>query len=206
MRKLKDLMVTVGALVLVMYALSVTGMSIYYGWKDIKSSDSFVRFVFISPFVGFYKATHWPYYVFFENNDTEIKAEKKVQDSIKAFFNGYQYLNDANVLITNIMNSKNFKKDFNRSMVLLENAKERFKECEKKVLNKIYNNWGDLVFDKYIPAINFILSGIKNNDQSDLARSDALLAESNDWLENNWNEILKTLNAKYGVEIKKRNS
>jgi hypothetical protein len=59
------------------YFISVSVMSCYYWYRDVKLNDGFVRAVFWSPVVGTFKAMHWPYYAFFEK-DSKDDAPRSV--------------------------------------------------------------------------------------------------------------------------------
>lgn len=132
------------------------------------------------------------------------QIEPKSRKSIEAFFEGYEYFASANESAQAMKTSKDPLADFEKVKTLMNKSKEQLSECDTELLNKIYKGWGDVVSNKFVPVIDFLLSGIQpKGDRNDLARGDALMAELDEWLHNNWNKILLTLNEKYGFEIRK---
>jgi hypothetical protein len=201
--KRKNKLTGILAALLAIYISSATVMSFYYWWKDVKSHDSFSRAILVSPFIGLFKSTHWPYYAFFQN-EPRINIDDKTRQSIDGFFTGYEYSLSANKLTRDLLASKDMVGDLEKIKSLLRESKNRFYECDIEKMNQIYTGWGDNISDKIIPAIDFLIAGTEpNGDRNDLIRGDALMADVNTWLGNNWNEILLRLNEKYGYEIKK---
>lgn len=134
--------------------------------------------------------------------DNKIIWDKDVEKSVSAFFTGYQYFLSANKLGSNITNSKDPFGDFEKVQTLMKKSKERLEECDARLLNKLYNRWGDMISNKFIPSIDYFLSGVQpGGDRNDLARSDALAAEFDDWLRNNWDNIAVMLNDKFNIKI-----
>ena len=132
------------------------------------------------------------------------QIEPNSRKSIEAFFEGYEHFTSANELAQTMRTSKDPLSDFEKVKTLMNKSKERLSECDIELLNEIHKGWGDIVSNKFVPTIDLLLSGIQpKGDRSDLARGDALMAELDEWLHNNWNKILLTLNEKYGFEIKK---
>lgn len=127
----------------------------------------------------------------------------EVRQSIEAFFAGYEFFNTANETSQELENSQDPMAELEKVKDLLNHSKNRLAECDPKILNDIYRGWGDVVSDKFIPAISLILSGLNTEEnRSEMERGDALMSELGGWLQSNWNEILHTLNDKYGLDIK----
>ena len=203
MNQLKKVVFNCFAFVLALYVISISLMSVYYGWQDVTRNESFLRYVFVSPFVGFYKATHWPYYVFYKNKYGESNVNEKVKNNVNNFFHGYRYFSDANSLLSNI-NSKPTDENIDQAVALLKSAKKRLNNCDKNVLNNIYDNWGETVYNSMIPSIEIALSGFQDEiKRKKLIKGNAYIAEFNDWLGSNWDDLLKKLNSKYDFKIKK---
>jgi tetratricopeptide (TPR) repeat protein len=93
MKKAKSNVIVAFAVLIQLYFTSVLIMTCYYWWKDAKMHESFARAVFWSPIVGMFKATHWPYYAFFQNDNysshsgthgsTQEKAKKLFDSAAK---------------------------------------------------------------------------------------------------------------------------
>jgi hypothetical protein len=120
----------------------------------------------------------------------EHTLTEKQRESVHAFFVGYQYLQDIQVLAKGLPNSRDPSQDLHHIESLINKALERLAECDIELLNGIQHGWGDITKDKFIPALNKMKSGIKSGgDRSDLARADALLATFDSWLRANWTQI-----------------
>lgn len=132
------------------------------------------------------------------------EIDENTRKSVEGFFTGYDYAVSANKLARAMVTSKDPLGDFEKVRTLLNKSKERLSECDIALLNRIYNGWGDILSEKFIPAIDFLLAGMQpKGNRNDLARSDALMAEFDKWLQTNWNKILLVLNEKYGFDIRK---
>lgn len=93
--------------------------------------------------------------------------------------------------------------DFEKVKVLFNKSREKLGQCDRQVLNNVYSGWGDIVADKFIPAIDLMLAGSRpRGDRTDLAKGDALMAEFDTWLRTNWSALLVRLNERHGFEIK----
>lgn len=134
-------------------------------------------------------------------NRSEIDAT--VSKTIEAFFDGYDYFVSAGKLARGMASSKDHLGDIEKARTLMDKSKDRLSECDIELLNKLYDGWGNIVSNKFIPAIDLLLSGIQpEGNRNDLARGDALMAELDEYVRNNWSKILVTLNEKYGYEIR----
>jgi hypothetical protein len=139
-----------------------------------------------------------------EKTGGRSEIDEKTRKSVEGFFTGYEYFSSANKLAFAMPSSKDPLGDFENVRTLLIKSKERLSECDVVLLNRIYNGWGDSLSENLIPAIDLLLAGTQpKGDRSNLARSDALIAEYNGWLETNWNKMLPVLNEKYGFDIRK---
>ena len=133
-----------------------------------------------------------------------VEIDEKTRKSIEGFFTGYDYAVSANKLARAMVSSKDPLTDFQKVRTLLKKSKERLSECDLELLNNLYKGWGDILSNKFIPAIDYLLADIEpKGDRNDLARGDALMAEFDEWLQTNWNKILLILNEKYGFDIRK---
>lgn len=134
---------------------------------------------------------------------TSIRIDEVARKSVDGFFAGYEHAVNANKLATTMSSSKDPLGDFEMVKSLFNKSKEQLAQCDKQVLNRIYNGWGDVVSDKLIPAIDFFLAGVKpKGDRTNLARGDALMSEFNIWLQSNRNSLLLQLHERYGYAIK----
>jgi len=177
----------VGAVLLVWaYSISFLIMSSYYCWLDIKGHDSFFRSVFWSPVVGAFKGTHWPYYAFF----TGPKLSASERDSVAAFFACYGYLHDFQKLALSFRWSTAQSEDLGHLRTLVDSALVRLSECDSATLNSLHAGWGDTVDRTLRPAFNKLDDYLAGRaDSVEMARVDALLAEFDSWLYDNWNLI-----------------
>lgn len=135
-----------------------------------------------------------------------VEIDIKTRNTIEGFFEGYDHFISANRLAQGMAISKDPLGDLVKVETLMNQSNERLSELDIELLNKLYSGWGDIVSNKLIPAIELILSGMRPNgagDINDIARADVLAAEFDQWLLNNWDKILLTLNKKYKFEIKK---
>lgn len=174
------------ALLLSLYLLSVTIMLPYYWWRDVKAHDSYLRAIIWSPVVGVFKATHWPYYAFFSGPHLSSSQA----ESVKAFFATYEYLKDFQTLVLSFSTSTSEQEDAAHVQTLLASALARLRECDSGILNELHPGWGDLVDHKLRPALQKIDDCFEHGrDDAELARVDALLAEFDSWLRDNWNAI-----------------
>jgi hypothetical protein len=131
------------------------------------------------------------------------EIDGKTRRSVEAFFEGYDYAVSANKLAQGMESSKDPRGDFEKAQTLLNKSKEKLSEIDIQVLNNIYAGWGDIVHDKFIPAIDFDTAGNQpEGSGNDLARRNALLAEWDNWLRDNRNKMLLRLHEEYGFEIK----
>ncbi len=121
---------------------------------------------------------------------TEYTLTKKQRKSVQAFFAGYQHLQDIQILVKGLPNSRNPTEDLRHIESLNNKALERLAESDIELLNSIQPGWGSIVTDKFIPALEKMQSGTKpGGDRGDLVRADALLATFDSWLRANWNQI-----------------
>lgn len=177
----------------------------YNNWEYAKN-NGFVKWFLFGEVVATVKAFGWPYFVFkkYTNLNKNLRMDEKISKSIMGFFNAYVYFISTNKLAQEIPTSEDQLSDLEKVISLLNGAKERISECDLIQLNKIYNGWGDIVSNKFIPAIDLLLNGMNpNGDRNDCIRSDALIVDFNVWLQNNWNPLLLKLNKKYGFDIKR---
>lgn len=191
--------------VICLYIVSAFWMSVYYSWKDIKTHDSFIRAVLVSPIVGVFKASHWPYYAFMSERKGHAQAiDTETEASIESFFVGYEYFSEAHKLGKGITTSRSRDGDLVKVKTLLAKAELRLSECNRETLNREYSGWGSIVHEKAIPAIDLYLASVQGEgDRNDSIRADALMVDLDTWLSQNWDRILFHLNKKYGYEIKK---
>lgn len=163
--------------------------------------------------LGFFKEYWWVilafcflFWSFFINSQDKSPAttiDEKTQQNITGFFEGYKCFNDASTLASQLNISKDIPGDIEEVKSLLKKSKEEFTECDLQQLNSIYSGWGDVVSDKFIPAIDLTLTiHEKEGDRVNAIRADALIIDINSWIDKNRGELLLRLNEKYGYEIK----
>jgi hypothetical protein len=184
-------------ILIALYFISINFMGIYYTYKDIKTHDSFGRFLFISPLVGFLKATHWPYYEFFKNGENAATVE--YGNSIKSFFMSQKLL-DAGTEAVKGKTQESAKAAYQ----LIKASRENALKCNTEELNRIYPEWGTIVRDKFIPALDTLIISMDKKleaDPAELAKGEILLQEYFDWTEENSIGLVKTLekNTKSGT-------
>ncbi len=185
-QRIKKFCASVLAIIASLYFFSMFIMSSYYWWKDVKSHNSFARAIIWSPVVGMFKATHWPYYVFFKKNKLSDKELKSVQ----SFFKAYRYVYEIQQIAKKMPTSKTFQSDLKLIESLINKTLETLSKCDKEILNNIHPEWGDITYSKFRPACEYISSGIdKNGNFIDFTNADLLLAEFDAWIRSNWNDI-----------------
>lgn len=174
------------------YVMGTTIATPYYVWQDIKEHNSFVRYIFVSPIIGFFNSLIWPYKVY-QSNFTKNDHLTEIQKSnLELFMSSQNILTSSINLIQAIPTSKDIKGDIEKIESLMNGAKEKLQNTDKVVLNSIYNGLGDVAHDKLLKAIEYYQSGMKGN-KTDLPRGDALLIDFNKWMEDNWTEIVKVI-------------
>jgi len=180
------------SIVFVIYFMGTTITTPYYIWQDIKEHNSFVRYIFVSPIVGFFNSLIWPYKVYqsnFTNNGHLTEIQKL---NLELFMSSQKIFSSSINLTQGIPTSKDIKGDIEKIESLMNGAKEKLQNTDKVVLNSIYNGLGDMAHDKLLKAIEYYQSGM-NGNKTDLPRGDALLIDFNKWMESNWTEIVKVI-------------
>jgi hypothetical protein len=134
---------------------------------------------------------------------TTDKIDEQTRDSIEGFFNGYQHFINANTLLREMLSSQDPVEEYKKAVTLLNKSKENLIKCDPELLNNVYSDWGDVLTNKFIPAIDIYIAGaVPNADRNKLQRGDELLIEFDEWLAKNWSNILLRLNEKFGYEVK----
>ena len=179
----------------IIVSIYMLGMMIgtpYYTWNDIQKNDSFIRYIFVSPIIGFLKSSVWPYYVYTDITETNSSQVTDIQNTnIKSFVVAQKYLNSAMLLARSV---KHQKGDLEKIESLLEDSKKSILKCDRSVLNNLVDGWGDTSYDILLKSIEYSLLALsKDGDRSDLARSDVLLIDYKNWLKNNWIKIDKLI-------------
>jgi hypothetical protein len=131
------------------------------------------------------------------------KIDEQAQRSLEGFFNGYEYFASAGNLLRGMSSSQDPVEEYKKAVTLLNKSKEDLIKCDPELLNNVYSDWGDVLSNKLIPAIDIYIAGTEPNaDRNKLQRGDELIIEVGTWLENNWGDLLLRLNEKYGYEVK----
>lgn len=175
--------------VIVIYFISVSVMGVYYTYRDIKVHDSFVRYLFISPIVGVFKATHWPYYELIKQTSAPDVVE--YEGSVKAFFISQKLFDAGNKAVQKRSSGSN-----KAAYECIKSARESALRCNADELNAIYNDWGTIVRDKFVPALDVMLKIFDDKlkiDPQELARGEILLQEYFDWTEANNAELINAV-------------
>lgn len=134
-------------------------------------------------------------------NAAEIDDE--IRHSIEDFFKGYEHFVSANTLLREMLSSQDPVEEYKKAVTLLNKSKENLIKCKPELLDNVYSDWGDVLSNKFIPAIDIYIAGAEPNaDRNKLLRGDELLIEFDAWLAKNWSDILLRLNEKYGFEVK----
>jgi hypothetical protein len=201
------------AAIYIFIALTIAGP--YFTWKDIQGSNSFLRYIVISPIVGWFQGVAWPYYLYEQIEESEKSEVREVKvKNLGHFVAGKEYLllmnqemqNLALRLMANIIKNKDNPSknkelikniDLTRFKELLELSKASFNKCDDKVLNDIHHNLSYiknqllLVLDYYNTALDY---GI-NSDKArvNFEKGDAILLEVNTLMEGIKDKSLKIL-------------
>jgi hypothetical protein len=203
LNRIKELIKTVSIFIAAIYlfiALTIAGP--YFTWKDIQGSNSFFRYIVVSPIVGWFQGVAWPYYLYKQIEEKEVR-EVRVKN-LEHFLGGKEYLllmnqemqNIALRLMANIIKNKDNPSknkelikniDLTRFKELLELSKASFNKCDDKVLSDIHHNLSYIknqllhVLDYYNTALDY---GI-NSDKArvNFEKGDAILLEVNTLME-----------------------
>jgi hypothetical protein len=134
-------------------------------------------------------------------NAAEIDDETR--HSIEGFFNGYEYFAGAGNLLRGMSSSQDPVEEYKKAVTLLNKSKEDLIKCDPELLNNVYSDWGDVLSNKLIPAIDIYIAGAEPNaDRNKLQRGDELMIEFDEWLAKNWSKLLLRLHEKFGYEVK----
>jgi hypothetical protein len=143
---------------------------------------------------------------------SEQKLEQKLAEdveydetrhSIEGFFEGYEHFVSAGNLLRGMSSSQDPVEDYKKAVTLLNKSKENLTKCDPELLDNAYSDWGDVLSNKLIPAIDIYIAEAKPNaDRNKLQRGDELIVEFDVWLARNWSDALLILNEKYGYEVK----
>jgi hypothetical protein len=182
MRKIKPVVEGILLIVFELYCLSASGMACYYWWKDVKIHDSFVRAALLSPIIGTFKATHWPYYEFCQRRGGHGHAPPSI-DHLRRSIELYQ---SAQPLIKGLPSSEDLNEDSQAIITLLRCAEAEVQKADRTELNSITPGLGDAVMDKYLRALEYYNSALApNGDRNDAFRGDAAMIEFTTWMQKN---------------------
>jgi hypothetical protein len=132
-----------------------------------------------------------------------IEFDARTRSTIDGFFEGYGFFVSGNKLAQGMTTSKDPLGDLIKVEFLMNQANNQLSELDIDLLNKLYDGWGEIVSTKFVPATELMLSGMQRGgkgDINDIAKADALVAEFDEWLRNNWDNIILTLNEKFKFE------
>ena len=176
----------------------------YYTYKDIQRHDSFVRYIFVSPIVGYFKGVTWPYQYYFS------KPSKAENESIVNFLQGNEYLHQAmnkmravamrSVFQTISSNKVKYSEEAKRKELdeihkLIALSKNSFSNSDVETLNGIHNEFG-YIRNQFLLVLDYYSTGVKNtiginpnlnkeNSEDNLGKGDAILKEINIWMVKN---------------------
>lgn len=126
-----------------------------------------------------------------------------IRSSVEAFFGGYQYFADSMKLAQGLDKSSDVQGDWNKIRASLTNCKESLSRCDTTLMNRIYPGWGDMLSQKFIPAIDHYMVGIKQKPElSSIQKGDAIIVEVGMWWKNNVDALTDKLHRDYGFEFK----
>ena len=129
--------------------------------------------------------------------------DDETRHSIEEFFNGYDHFVSASNLLRRMTSSQDPVEEYKKAVTLLNKCKENLIKCDPELLDNAYSDWGDVLSNKFIPAIDIYIAGAEPNaDRNKLQRGDELISEVGTWLESNWGDLLLRLNEKFGYEVK----
>lgn len=201
---MKKLLETTIGLIFGVYMFGVMISTTYNTWQDIKQHDSFIRYIFVSPVVGFINSFTWPYDVYVNNFEETTQAIETTQDNtlsevqvnnINQYMRAQNNFVSAMTLTREIRVSKDPKGDLEKIDSLLNSTKEKILATDRMVLNNFYHGLGDIAHDKLLKMAQYYQSGMqRDGDRSNIARGDALLIDYNEWMANNWGKVGKALN------------
>jgi len=143
-------------------------------------------------------AWHWvPYnHMLFEE---KAEADKIIRANVDSFFYGLYSYTEASQLSYAFQNSKDKADILEKFKTSFKESKAKLLKCDRRLMNSIYNEWGNVIYDKFIASIDLYLSGVP----SELLRGEALRLEGINWIEKNMRPLFKTLKQKYGIDENK---
>jgi hypothetical protein len=176
----------------------------YYTYKDIQRHDSFVRYIFVSPIVGYFKGVTWPYQYYFS------KPSKAENESIVNFLQGNEYLHQAmnkmravamrsvfqTISSNNVKYSEEAKrKELDEMNKLITLSRDSFSNSDVEMLNGIHNEFGH-IRNQFLLVLNYYSIGVNNtigmspnldkeNSENNLGKADEILKEINIWMVKN---------------------
>lgn len=109
----------------------------YFTYDDIKESNSFMRYVFLSPIVGTLKGATWPVslpYSIYANR------EKYLDQNVITYFKTLHYIKEYNLNYQKFMANSD-KLFLEKAMDNIHFANSEFKKCKTIELNKYYKGW-----------------------------------------------------------------
>jgi hypothetical protein len=127
-----------------------------------------------------------------------------INNNVLGFFNGLQHLRQSNELIQTMPKMLDLQAAqalFDKTKIMLSQAKESFSQCDTLLLNSIYPGWGDILSQKLLPGLNFYLTMQLNDNTDAPERGDALMQEVNVWWKNNSEKLINKLKTGYGFNI-----
>ena len=201
--KIKEAIETTVFFIVAIYmfiALTIAGP--YFTWKDIQGSNSFLRYITISPIVGWFQGIAWPYYLYEQNEESKnIVIIKTKVKNLEYFVAGKQYLVQTMIesqfittkMLEELLKSKDRSKssvegifnkaDFSNVNKLLKLSKASFDKCDNNVLNSVNPNLS-YIKNSYLTAIEYYNQGLKPGLKLEQAsgkfeKADSILSEIN---------------------------
>ena len=173
-----------GVLVFVffLYILSCGVMDVYYWYRDIKEHDSILRAVFWSPVVATFKATHWPYYEFFQEG--EDRNDEEPPPAFQDLSRSIEMLNSAHAIMADLRSSQDPQRDISRIRSLLQQSLKTAERIDFSELDEFQPGMGDTVRTHYLEAVRCYLIGFSSGGgSSDINRGDAAMNRFNAWMD-----------------------
>lgn len=182
---------SISAFAFTVYFWGVAFSAPYFSYQDIKGHNSFFRMVFISPFVGSFKAIVWPAYAFQPN-------ERKNSENVTAFFHALTSMEEANKIVRQLSVSSHPKQDFEKIKQHMADVERILTKCDENDLERIYPSWGKSValFKTAVKDFNEQASQA-NGELVEYTDRESARLRFNVWLQQNINPLITMLSSKH---------
>jgi len=131
-----------------------------------------------------------------------LPSTVEIRSSVEAFFGGFQNFTDTMQVVEQLEKSSDVQSDWDKIRELLLLCSANLSKCDVALMNKVYPGWGDMLSQKFIPAIKYYSDGMKlEPNMSSIEKGDALIGEVGVWWKNNSDALIATLQRERGLEF-----